>query len=106
MGNYFSEMNCIKATVITEINNDTSVDEVKKDENIPEEVKQLNPICDNKEECCDIEDCCKNKESCNKESCNKESCNKESCNKESCNKKNCSKADICSKKQKEESVSK
>jgi hypothetical protein len=92
MGNYFSEMNCIKATVITETNNGTSLDEVKKDENIPEEVKQSNPICDiqegltKKEECCDIEDCCKNKESCDK--------------------KDCCRAGTCSKKQVEESVSK
>jgi hypothetical protein len=74
MGNYFSEMNCIKATVITETNNDILVEEVKKDENIPEEVKEPNPICDKeglakKEECCDIEDCCKNKESCDKKDC-------------------------------------
>ena len=83
MGNYFSEMNCIKATVITETNNDTYFDEVKKDENIPEEVKESNPICDNneglskkeescdKKECCDIEDCCKNQESCDKKDCPK-----------------------------------
>jgi hypothetical protein len=70
MGNYFSEMNCIKATVITETNNDSSVEEVKKDENIPEEVKEPNPICD-------IEDCCKNKESCDKKECPKKDC----CNK-------------------------
>jgi len=81
MGNYFSEMNCIKASVITETNNDISVEEVKKDENIPEEVKEPNPICDKeglakKEECCDIEDCCKNKESCDKKNCNKDSCPK------------------------------
>ena len=76
MGNFFSEMNCIKATVITE---------TKKDENIPEEVKEPNPICDKKEKCCDIEDCCKNKESCDK--------------------KDCPRAGECSKK-KEESVSK
>jgi len=76
MGNYFSEMNCIKATVITETNTDPYFDEVKKDENIPEEVKEVNPICDKKEECCDIEDCCKNKESCDKKDCckNKECC--------------------------------
>jgi hypothetical protein len=83
MGNYFSEMNCIKATVIKETNNDTYFDEVKKDENIPEEVKEANPICDNneglskkeescdKKECCDIEDCCKNQESCDKKDCPK-----------------------------------
>ena len=46
MGNYFSEMNCIKGSVIKETNNDTYFDEVKKDENIPEEVKKPNPICD------------------------------------------------------------
>ena len=77
MGNYFSEMNCIKATVITETNNEHYFDEVKKDENIPEEVKEPNPICDKKEECCDIEDCCKNKESCDKKDCPKKDC----CNK-------------------------
>ncbi len=80
MGNYFSRMNCITASVITEINNDSSVEEVKKDDNNPENVKEPNPICDKQEEfgkkeCCDIEDCCKNKESCNKKDC----CNKESC---------------------------
>ncbi len=74
MGNYFLRMNCITASVITEINNDSSVEEVKKDDNNPENVKEPNPICD-KKECCDIEDCCKNKESCNKKDC----CNKESC---------------------------
>jgi len=68
MGNYFSEMNCIKATVITETNKDSYFDEAKKDENIPEEVKEPNPICD-KKECCDIEDCCKNKDSCPKKDC-------------------------------------
>ena len=46
MGNFFSEMNCIKATVITETNNEPYFDEVKKDENIPEDVKEPNPICD------------------------------------------------------------
>jgi hypothetical protein len=83
MGNYFSEMNCIKATVITETNNEPYFNEVKKDENIPEEVKEPNPICDNnqglakkeescdKKECCDIEDCCKNQESCDKKDCPK-----------------------------------
>lgn len=85
MGNYFSEMNCIKATVITETKNEPYFDEVKKDENIPEEVKEPNPICD-KKECCDIEDCCKNKESCDK--------------------KDCSRAGTCSKKQVDEYVSK
>jgi len=59
MGNYFSEMNCIKATVVTEINNQPYFDELEKDENIPEEEKEVNPICD-------IEDCYKNKESCDK----------------------------------------
>ena len=73
MGNYFSEMNCIKATVITETNTDPYFDEVKKDENIEVEVKELNPICD-KKECCDIEDCCKNKESCDKKDCPKKDC--------------------------------
>lgn len=92
MGNYFSEINCIKATVITETNNESYFDEAKKDENIPEEVKEPNPICDiqeglaKKEECCDIEDCCKNKESCDK--------------------KDCCRAGTCCKKQIEESVSK
>ena len=85
MGNYFSEINCIKATVITETNNESYFDEEKKDENIPEEVKEPNPICD-KKECCDIEDCCKNKESCDK--------------------KDCPRAGTCSKKQQEESISK
>ena len=67
MGNYFSEMNCIKATVITETNNESYF----------EEVKAPNPICDKKEECCDIEDCCKNKESCDKKECpEKDCCNK------------------------------
>ena len=87
MGNYFSGMNCITASVITEINNDSSVEEVKKDDIIPENVKEPNPICDkqeglakkedccDKKECCDIEDCCKNQESCDKKDC----CNKESC---------------------------
>ena len=70
MGNYFSEMNCIKATVITETNNEPYFDEVKKDENIVIEVKESNPICD-------IEDCCKNKESCDKKDCPKKDC----CNK-------------------------
>jgi hypothetical protein len=73
MGNYFSEMNCIKATVITETNNEPYFDEVKKDENIEVEVKEPNPICD-KKECCDIEDCCKNKESCDKKDCRKKDC--------------------------------
>lgn len=85
MGNYFSEMNCIKATVITETNNEAYFDEVKKDENIPEEVKESNPICDNneglakKEDCCDIEDCCKNQESCDKKDCKRatECCKKQ-----------------------------
>jgi hypothetical protein len=88
MGNYFSEMNCIKTTIITETKNEPYFEEEKKDENIPEEVKELNPICDKKEECCDIEDCCKNKELCDK--------------------KDCCKAKDCSKKQQkeEESVSK
>ena len=88
MGNFFSEMNCIKATVITEKNKDSYFDEVKKDENIPEEVKEPNPICNkqedltkkeeycDKKECCDIEDCCKNKDSCDKKDCNKDSCPK------------------------------
>jgi hypothetical protein len=83
MGNYFSEMNCIKATVITETNNEPYLDEVKKDENIREEVKEQNPICDkqeglakkeeccDKKECCDIEDCCKNQEYCDKKDCPK-----------------------------------
>jgi hypothetical protein len=77
MGNYFSEMNCIKATVITETNkNQPYFDEVEKDENIPEEVKEPNPICD-KKEFCDIEDCCKNKELCDKKDCPmKDCCNK------------------------------
>lgn len=76
MGNYFSEINCMKASVITEINNDTS-EEVKKYQNIAEQVKEPNPICD-KKECCDIEDCCKNKEFCNKEDCSRaeECCDK------------------------------
>jgi len=73
MGNYFSEMNCIKATVIKETNNEPYFDEVKKDENIPEEVKEPNPIFD-KKECCDIEDCCKNKESCDKKDCHVKDC--------------------------------
>ena len=95
MGNYFSEMNCIKATVIIEKNNESYFDEVKKDENIPEDVKEPNPICDKKEglakkeECCDIEDCCKNKEICDIEECCK--------NKESCDKKDCPRAGTCSK---------
>jgi len=97
MGNYFSEMNCIKASVVTEKNNESYFEEVKKDENIPEVVKEINPICDKqeglakkeelcdkKEECCDIEDCCKNKESCDKKDCPKKDCCK---NKESCDKK-------------------
>jgi hypothetical protein len=90
MGNYFSEMNCIKATVITETNNEPYFDEVKKDENILEEVKEPNPIFDKKEECCDkkeccdIEDCCKNKESCDKKDCPKKDCCKKQ---ESCDKK-------------------
>ena len=83
MGNYFSEMNCIKATVITETNNEPYFNEVKKDENIPEEVKESNPICD-KKECCDIEDCCKNKESCDKKGCHVKDCCKKQ---ESCDKK-------------------
>jgi hypothetical protein len=83
MGNYFSEMNCIKATVITETNNEPYFDEVKKDENIEVEVKEPNPICD-KKECCDIEDCCKNKESCDKKNCPVKDCCKKQ---ESSNKK-------------------
>ena len=87
MGNYFSEMNCIKATVITETTKDSYFEEVKKDQNIAEEVKEPNPICDkqeglakkeefcDKKECCDIEECDKKEE----ESCDKkeeESCDK------------------------------
>jgi hypothetical protein len=74
MGNYFSEMNCIKATVITETNTEPYFDEVKKDENIEVDVKEPNPICDKKEECCDIEDCCKNKKDCSKKDCSKKDC--------------------------------
>ncbi len=101
MGNYFSELNCIKATVITETNNEPYFEEVKKDDNIAEEVKEPNSICDKQEGLAKKEECCDKKECCDIEDC----CKKE-CNKDSCPKKDCCRMPESSVKKVEDSVSK